>query len=219
MNCVLWQCKTVQVPLHTGPRLQCLCSCPSHLVSPCEEFHQSVVPWCSTATDAGCSEFCLLPGVVCRLTFGSYISEHGRINACLKTSPGVRSKSCLQLDSGYLGINKNWPKIPKYPKYLKFFISFAEDKPGQMDRVVDPNGVRHALKVTRLPAQEGGSKPEEFMSYYCTVLLICISLHINHIILWYIMCIYTTYIAYTIYKYIQNDIESHRCIYCTSRLY
>lgn len=57
------------------------------------------------------SGFCLLPGVVCGLTLGSCISEHRRINACLKTSSGVRLESCLQLDLGYLGIKKNWPKI------------------------------------------------------------------------------------------------------------
>lgn len=120
------------------------------------------------------SGFCLLPGVVCGLTLGSCISEHRRINACLKTSSGVRLESCLQLDLGYLGIKKTDQRSFFY-MFLKFFVSFAEDKPGQMDRVVDPNGVGHALKVARLPAQD--ARWQQTKRNYFILLYSCIYIY------------------------------------------
>jgi hypothetical protein len=59
--------------------------------------------------------------------------------------------------------------------FLKFFVSFAEDKPGQMDRVVDPNGVGHALKVARLPAQD--ARWQQTKRNYFILLYSCIYIY------------------------------------------
>ena len=147
------------------------------------------------------SGFCLLPGVVCGLTLGNCISEHRRINACLKTSSGVRLESCLQLDLGYLGIKKTDQRSFFYI-FLKFFVSFAEDKPGQMDRVVDPNGVGHALKVARLPAQD--ARWQQTKRNYFILLYSCIYIyiHIDYTIISIINIYIYIYIhAYTIFLF------------------